>query len=167
MNFREKYPAGEYPISDAICSFWDAHPDVYNSLKLSNANKFEFLKTIFTSHTPPSHHRSNDQVIGFWYLDFSGVLCQFHKRICWFKQDFIVNLNEKHKEFVSYSAKIENGKYIRPISEFFNLYGSSGKFYHDGKEWQHHYFNIEGLPDEPNLKKLAQQALNRKNINIL
>ena len=164
MNYRQKFPPNQYPFSDALCSFWDYHPEAFLSLKLNNTKRFELLPVIFTSHTPFPHRQCNDQVIGLWYLDFSGTVCKIHKRICWFKQDFIVNINEQHKEFVSYSANNKNGKFVKTITDFFNSYSQNGKFYHDGKNWQHHYSNVEDLPNEPNLRILAKQALLKRNI---
>jgi len=165
--FRAKYPKNEYPFSDGICSFWDSHSEAFNALKLNNPKKFDFLGVIFLSHTPSSHPKSSDEVIGIWYLDYSGSSCKFHKRICWFKQDFIVNIKKQDKEFVTYSANYEEGKYVKPINDFFRLYGDDGKFFHNGKEWQHHYFNVLDLPDEPTLRKSAKQILIKRRISII
>jgi len=149
-SFRRKFPASKYPFSDALCSFWDKHKEAFQSLKLSNLNRFAVIPVIFTSRTPYPHEKCKDEVIGIWYLDKQKNI---------FKQDFIVNVKGKHKEFISYSANNNNGKYVRPLKEFFEKYGANGKFYHDGKRWQHHYRNLEDLPDEPNLKRLAKEIL--------
>ncbi len=157
MTFRDKFPKNQYPFSDELCDFMDNNPEFFCSLKLSNSSRFKFIPLIFTSHTPNNHTKHKDEVIGMWYLDTSKNICNYHSRICFFKQDFVVNIGKRNKEFVSYSADIESGKYVKPISEFFRIYGSGGKFYHDGKEWQHHYADISSLPDEPRLREWAQK----------
>lgn len=158
---RENFPKSKFPFSDALCKFMDDHPEFLNSLKLSNLNQFEFIPLIFISHTPSIHAKHKDEVIGMWYLDKSGQRCKFHNRICLFKQDFVANVNKQDKEYVSYSTSNNNGKYVRSIAEFFSIYGANGKFYHDGREWQHHYVDVNALPDEPRLREMAK-SLKRK-----
>lgn len=156
MTFREKFPKECYPFSDELCLFMDQHPEFFRSLKLSNPKRFKFIPLIFISHTPPSHARSKDEVIGMWYLDTHKIKCPQHKCICLFKQDFVVNIGKYDRKFISYSADNRNGEYVRPIKEFFDRYGDNGKFYHDDKEWQHHYADVHFLPDEPKLRQCAQ-----------
>lgn len=149
MKFRDRFPSQEYPISDDLCIFWDNHPDMFQSLKLSNQSRFKFIKVIFCSYSPTGHQNCNDEVIGMWYYDMNKGI---------FKQDFIVNIEAKGKKYISYSTNNNNGKYVRPIKEFFEKYGQNGKFYHDDKRWQHHYNAIDDLPDEENLKFLAKKV---------
>lgn len=156
MSFRKKYPANQYPFSDELCLFMDNHLEFFHSLKLSNPRRFNFIPLIFTSHTPPNHPNHRDEVIGMWYLDNSQKQCGTHKRGCPFKQDFVVNIRHENQEFVSYSTDNNDDKYVKPITTFFNLYGANGKFYHDGKEWQHHYSDVLDLPDEPKLRLWAK-----------
>lgn len=136
----------------------DEHPEFLKSLKLSNSKRFDFIPLIFTSHTIPSHEKNADEVIGLWFLDKEKAFCKRHKTVCLFKQDFIVNTKKENKEFISYSSDNDKGIYIKPIKDFFVLYGNNEKFYHDGKCWQHHYQNVENLPEEPRLRKLAVEA---------
>lgn len=141
-----KFLYKKYPFSDSLKNFMLTHSGFFQSLKLSSPNRFTSIPLIITSHTPMGHPRYQDEVIGMWYLDKSGQQCRRHRRICKFKQDFIVNLGTLNIEFVSYTENKSVGKYVRPLSEFFKHYGNRGKFYHDGSEWQHHYGSIDELP---------------------
>jgi len=154
MNSREKFPKDKYPFSDELCNFMDQHPEFFQSLKLAKPNRFVFIPIIFTSHLPVGHPKSADEVIGVWYLDKKS-LKENSKPL--FKQDFIVNIGKSNHEFISYSAVNKDGKYVRPIKEFFKNYGENGKFYHDGRRWQHWYNDTSDLPAEPNLKYLAEK----------
>jgi hypothetical protein len=148
MSARLKYPKKNYPFSNELCEFMDKEPDFYNSLKIVNTNNFIFIPIIITSHTPVSHQHHNDEVIGMWYYDKNNNT---------FKQDFIVNKDSANKEFVSYTAqdivKRHNSNHVQIINKFFDEYGESGKYYHNGSRWQHHYKNINELPQE--LRKTA------------
>lgn len=160
MMARNKFPKPEYPFSDELCNFLDAHPEFFNSLKLSKPGRFEFIKLIFTSHTTPPHPMCSDEVIGMWYYDKSKPICKSHNCVCLFKQDFVVNKNHLNKEFVSYSTGNNDGVFVKPIKEFFKLYGDGQNFYHDGSKWQHHYKDVIDLPDEPYLKLWAIKIKN-------
>jgi hypothetical protein len=152
---RVQFP--NYPFSDQLYDFMDSHRDFYESLKLSNDMDFECIPYIMLSSTPPGHLRYRDQVIGMFYFDKTERFCNFHKGICLFKQDFVINTNSANTEFVSYSTSNDKGKYVRPIKEFFTLYGDKGKFYHQGSEWHHHYADIADLPNDQRLKDLAKK----------
>lgn len=135
----------------------DRNTDFYLSLKLSNSDRFAFLKPIFTSHTPAGHAKSMDEVIGFWYADIKNITTQKGAQ---FKQDFIVNLKNEDRQFISYaSKKFINNDDVLLINLFFREYGENGNFYHNGQLWQHHYNSIEDLPDEPGLREAAQKIL--------
>ena len=158
MSLRRQYPKNRYPLSDALCIFMDNHPEVYNTLKLSNETRFLFIPIIGLTYLPKEEFRSNDEVIGMFYLD--KVNHKLNKTPL-FKQDFIVNQNSENRYYVSYSADKNNGKYIKSLSEFFLIYGKNGKFYHrNGKKpWQHHYDYVIDLPDYPNLRETAKALL--------
>lgn len=154
MNFnkRDSFPKEKYPFSDELCNFMDSNPDFYNSLKISRPERFVFIPIIFTSHTPSEHCLTKDEVIGMWYYDQKKTK---------FKQDFIINKNKENKEFISYTAITEakkyKSKYVQVINDFFEKYGKNGTYYHNGNKWQHHYRDIDDLPNEPNLKFLAAE----------
>lgn len=162
MKMRQKYPATDFPFSNALCAFMDTNREFYKSLKLSNDARFHFLRIILTSMTPPAHPKSNDEVIGFFYLDTEKKECHTHHCICRFKQDFVVNVGSLETEYVSYTTDMDCPPYVRPIREFFELYGENGKYYHDdnGLRWQHHYATLNDLPNEPSLKADALSVLN-------
>jgi len=146
MSARLKYPKKNYPFSDELCNFMDKEPDFYNSLKIVNTNNFIFIPIIITSHTPVNHPLYNDEIIGMWYYD------KKNNGLNTFKQDFIVNKDSANKEFVSYTAKEivknYNSKYVQEIDNFFSKYGNNGKYYYNGSRWQHHYKDINKLPQE-------------------
>jgi hypothetical protein len=159
MTFREQFPANEYPLSDELCAFIDAHPKAREALKFNNTKRFMPIPLIFTSGLPTTHPRHADEIIGIWYIDKNDKLCPRHNKVCRFKQDFIVNIEKGNQDFVVYSAGKQHQKYVRPMKEFFSAYGQNGSYYHDGKQWNHHYATITDLPDEPNLRKLASNLL--------
>jgi len=155
MVMRDRFPAAEYPFSDKLCQFMDDHPEFYRSLKLSNPRRFEFLPFMLLSSTPPDHPLYRDQVIGFLYLDKkrnNGVL---------FKQDYIVNKNRADLEYISYSTTNDSGIYVRPIREFFELYGNNQIYYHNGQSWHHRYQDVEQLPEDERLRNVATEIKNR------
>ena len=156
-SMRKRYPPNKYPFSDDLYEFMENHPEAEAALKLSSPKRFVTIPLIFTPSLPQGHAKSADQVIGVWYYDKAKATCRFHNRVCNFKQDFIVNVGTLGKEYVVYTASKKTPPYSQPISEFFKVYGSNGKFYHDGnKEWNHHYENANDLPAKPNLVMLAQ-----------
>lgn len=152
-KYRKKFPPSYYPFSDSLCNFMDKNPSFYNSLKLANPARFEFIPLIFISHTPHWHKKASDEVIGLWYLDKDNLKSG---RRPVFKQDFIINVNTENKFFKSYAVKeyVDN-KIVFLIDNFFKDYGENRAFYHDGKRWQHDYRDVNELPDELNLRLLA------------
>jgi hypothetical protein len=155
-SFRKRFPPDKYPFSDDLCNFIDAHPETEAALKLSSPGRFVTIPLIFTSGLPVSHPKAADEVIGIWYYDKNKPFCRLHKKACVFKQDFIVNVAQKGKEFIVYTANKKSPPYVQPIDKFFKVYGSNGKFYHDkNKAWNHHYATVRDLPNELRLRILA------------
>jgi hypothetical protein len=160
MSHREKYPKEYFPFSDEICTFMDLHPCFHDSLKLAETGRFTFLRVILTSFLPHDHLLHNDEVIGLFYYDEEEKL---------FKQDFIVNKNNEGKLFYSYVASCIKNKYhscdfVFLIDDFFETYGSEGKYYHrdnNKKPWMHHYKDINELPKNDDLRKCARDILDR------
>lgn len=160
MPARQDYPPNRYPLSDELCLFMDNHPEFRNALKLSNTNRFLYIPFIFTSHPPINHPLTNDQVIGMWYIDIYNVNAN---RNPIFKQDFIVNVESTHTEFITYTTRPvvrhANSLYVRLIQDFYREYGANGQYYHNGNRWAHHYNTVNDLPDEPRLRSMARQLL--------
>lgn len=77
------------PFADALLEWCKVHPKFKEALKVIYSNRFLHLGAVITSH--PKIH-SDDEVIGVVSYDY-----QLSKPI--FKQDFIVNIDKKYKEF--------------------------------------------------------------------
>ncbi len=156
VSMRKRYPPDKYPFSEDLYKFMENHPESEAALKLSNPKRFVAIPLIFTSFLPQNHVKSEDEIIGIWYYDKAKVPCGFHKRVCNFKQDFIVNVGALGKEYIVYTADKRHPPHVQPISKFFKDYGSNGKLYHEvNKEWSHHYETAKDLPNEPRLIQLA------------
>jgi hypothetical protein len=138
----------------------DAQPEAEAALKLHNLDRFIPIPLIVTSGVPWPHPKWEDQTIGIWYYDKSGTICRRHGHVCRYKQDFVVNIKTKHEEFVVYSADRDNPPYVKPIKIFFKEYGEDGKYYHKSmagiSTWEHHYKDIDALPNEPRLRSIAK-----------
>jgi len=147
MTARERYPSDKYPFSDQLCCFMDKHTDFFNSLKIEKNDRFKYLQPLAVIYLPENHQLYGDEILGFFYFDNSKCECNFHKGRCQFKQDFVVNLGTRHVEFISYTHTDSPSQYVRPTKEFFEKYGNGCQFFHNGFEWQHHYKNVEDLPD--------------------
>ncbi|MBI2887516.1 MAG: hypothetical protein HYY02_09935 [Chloroflexi bacterium] len=152
MKSRERFPKDQYPFSDELCYWMESHPEFYRSLKLSNPGRFVFIPYMIISHLPDGHPRSNDQVLGMFYLD-KGNLKKGKGAL--FKQDFVVNVQSQGKEFVSYTRTKPCGKFVQPINNFFQTYGSGGRYYHKGNAWPHDFADVDELP--PELRDIASQ----------
>lgn len=158
MKKRQVFPSSEYPLSDEICEFMDTHQGFFESLKLAKKKRFKLLPVIGITHTPEGHPKSADEIIGMFYCDVDnlrGNVAPF------FKQDYVVNVCGSNREFISYSATQADGDYVRPLTEFFETYGSDGKFYHrqGAKPWEHHYNVADDLPDYPGLRQVGKDML--------
>ena len=152
VKCREKYQENKYSFSDELCKFMDKYPAFYKSLKLSNDKRFIFIPIIALSHLPNSEgDLSQDEIIGMFYYDI--------KEDC-FKQDYVVNIKRKHKQFVSYTrGEGAKDNYICSIHEFYKKYGKKGKYYY--KEgtfiYEHRYDAVENLPNFRGLKSKARK----------
>jgi hypothetical protein len=159
MTKRQDFPANEYPFSDQLCNFMDAHADFFDSLKLANYTRFKLIPIIAITHTPDTHLRSGDEIIGMFYCDVDN----YHEnRPPFFKQDYVVNIDGMNQKFVSYSASQSSGAYVKPMADFFTMYGNNGQFYHRNgtRPWEHHYDNARDLPDYLGLRQAGQDLLN-------
>ena len=93
-KFRKIFPSSYHPFSDSLCDFMDKNPLFFDSLKLANLSRFEFIPLIFISHMPYWHRLASDEVIGLWYLDKENLK---KGKGPVFKQDFVVNVNTENK----------------------------------------------------------------------
>ena len=138
----------------------DDHPEFHRSLKLFNKKRFVFIPIIGTSHLPDTEGEiALDQIIGMFYYDVE-------KRI--FKQDYIVNVAAKNKEFVSYSQGNSSiGNYVRRIHDFYKKYGKNGVFYYkkDKVTYEHRYNSADALPDYDGLRDVAKKIVMKLNSN--
>lgn len=135
---REEIIIEMQPFSMELKKWCKANPEFSKALKITNFERFITLQVVATSYSP---HYPDDEVIGFYALDY-GM-----KKLT-FKQDFIVNLGKKNQEFVLYTrySNATNKKYIRDINEFFTTYGKGG--YYVGSHW----VSLEQLPPEVSLR---------------
>lgn len=164
MKARDKFPPPKFPFSDGLLEFMDRDQSFFKSLKLANEKDFKFLSLLFTSHTPPNHPCTEDEVIGLWYGDLQNIRSNSKPL---FKQDFIVNIKNRDREFISYTIKkFVNNLSVKIIDDFFRDYGSDGEYYHNGLQWQHHYDTINDLPEEPSLIRAANKLLISVNPNL-
>jgi len=144
-----------YPFSPALHRFMKTEPKFYHSLKFFNRERFYLLERFIISRTPDDHPLHEHEVIGLFYLDKENLR---KDKKPFFKQDFVV---KKGDVFVSYTAKQLakrlRSQYVRPLKAFFREYGKDKRFYHDGERWQHHYDDVESLPQC--LHEYARRAL--------
>lgn len=106
------------PFSDEIIEWCKIHPEFKEALKVTNPDRFYALGMIITSHprTAPE-----DLVIGFFAYDMVKDI---------FKQDFIVDIGNKHTQFMLYS-NVQNkqfGKHVQHINQFYAKYGKNGDY---------------------------------------
>lgn len=106
------------PFSDEIIAWCHAHPEFKEALKVSNPDRFHALGMITTTFTK---NRPDDLVIGFMSYDMTSKK---------FKQDFIVDVSDKHQEFVLYTnlPTKQYSRYVKHINEFYAVYGKNGDY---------------------------------------
>jgi hypothetical protein len=106
------------PFSDEIIAWCRKYPDFKEALKVTNADRFYPLGMITTTFTI---NKPDDLVIGFIAYDMVAKK---------FKQDFIVDINNQHKEFVLYT-NLPSKKYpknVHHINQFYAVYGQNGDY---------------------------------------
>lgn len=129
------------PFSDEIIAWCHKHPEFKEALKVSNPDRFHAIGMVLTS-TPNA--KPEDYVIGFVAYDI--VEKQF-------KQDFIVDVNNQHNEFVLYTKLPSKlyGKYVQSMKSFYAIYGKNGSYKNA------HHFDIQYLLDMGNVD-LSERA---------
>ena len=135
------------PFSKELKELCFTDADFSKSLKINNPQRFVSLGAVVTSYSPLY---PNDQIIGFYTYDYGAKIPKF-------KQDFIVNIDGKNKEFVLYTRRPKGitSKKIKDINEFFAKY-SQGKYYVES-----HHPKFADLPDI--IKPRAIEAINLAN----
>lgn len=109
------------PFTNVAKQWYLNQPEIAKALKIFNADRFISLGGVSITSSPI---KPNDEVLGFFVYDYK------QKKV---KQDFIVNLGSTGTEFVLYT-KLPipvYGEYVRPIEEFYKLYGGDGLHYVD------------------------------------
>lgn len=122
------------PFSNELIAWAAKKPEFAEALKVIYPDNFLTLQAISITY-PPS--KTNDQVLGVFAYD---------RKLKKFKQDFIVNVANEHKEFILYTAlpgKNPNyTKYVQHINGFFGKYGDNGNYANT------HHPTYEQLPPE-------------------
>lgn len=111
------------------------------ALKVNNPSRFVSVGAIMITRSPLV---PKDKIIGFYVYDY---------KLDKFKQDFIVDIEAKDKEFVLYTRfKGVSSERVRDIKEFFKKYGKD--LYYLGLV---HHLKFKDLPDS--IKPNAIMAL--------
>ncbi len=136
------------PYSKGLKSFIFSNPDVVKALKITNYKGFISLGVIIISSSPLA---PEDKVIGFYVYDYKS-------RSEKFKQDFIVDIGSKDKEFILYTrfSGVKKSKKIRDINDFSEKY-SKNKYY-----VKSHHLKFEQLPKEIKPRALKAIELSKK-----
>ena len=132
------------PFSKELMQWCQAHADFMESLKNVHLRKFISLGAIVTSY--PTNN-PQDQVIGVYTY-------HYQRKNPIFKQDFIVNLGNRNKEFILYTRS-KNGKkskYVKDINDFYMKYGNTGDYVNS------HHLTFNQLPGE--IRPRAEHAIN-------
>ncbi len=106
------------PFSDQIIAWCHAHSDFKEALKVTNPDRFYPLGMVTVTYTK---NVPGDKVIGFMAYDMDAGI---------FKQDFIVDVGSKEREFVLYTRHPQRryNWYVRDIKEFYARYGKNGDY---------------------------------------
>lgn len=106
------------PFSDQIIAWCHAHPEFKEALKVTNPDRFYPLGMVTVTKTK---NVPNDKVIGFMAYDMDAKI---------FKQDFIVDVDSKEREFILYTRHPQRqyGKCVRDINDFYSRYGKNGDY---------------------------------------
>ncbi|MCX6817223.1 MAG: hypothetical protein NTZ93_05140 [Candidatus Beckwithbacteria bacterium] len=121
------------PFPKELKEICRTHPNFAKALKINNPKRFVGLGVVITSYSPLV---PEDEIIGFFTYDYKSTPGRF-------KQDFIVNVKKKNKEFVLYTrlTKVGSSRWIKDISQFFTKY-SKGMYYIES-----HHPKFEDIPD--------------------
>src|SRR3989344_7524964 len=108
------------PLRQEILDWCKTHPEFQKGLKALASERFLHIGTIMITHPPGT----NDEVIGIYAYDYKNNPSLF-------KQDFIVDVEGVHKEFILYTGfpkETQSTKYVKHINDFFLKYGKNGNY---------------------------------------
>lgn len=106
------------PFSDQIIAWCHAHPEFKEALKVTSPDRFYPLGMVTITYTK---NVPGDKVIGFMAYDMDAGI---------FKQDFIIDVGSKEREFVLYTRHPQRryNRHVRDIKEFYARYGKNGDY---------------------------------------
>jgi hypothetical protein len=135
------------PFRDEILDWCKQHPEFQKELKVLASERFLHLGTVVISYPPGT----NDQVIGVYAYDYKN-------KPPLFKQDFIVDIDQMHREFILYTGftkGTQSTKYVKHINDFLSKYGKNGN-YADS-----HHLTLDQLPNDVEVKRRAKSMIER------
>lgn len=135
------------PFRKEILNWCKLHSEFQEALKVLASERFLHLGTVVTSYPPGT----NDEVVGVYAYDYKNNPPLF-------KQDFIVDLGNTHKEFVLYTGfpkGTQNTKYVKHINDFFSKYGKNGNYAVS------HHLTFDQLPNDPEIRRRAMSMIER------
>jgi hypothetical protein len=106
------------PFSDQIIAWCHDHPEFKQALKVTNPDRFYPLGMVTVTKTK---NVPEDKVIGFVAYDMDAQI---------FKQDFVVDVGSKEREFVLYTRHPQRkyDRHVRDINDFYARYGKNGDY---------------------------------------
>lgn len=135
------------PFREEILTWCKLHPEFQKGLKVLASERFLHLGMVMISYPP----ETNDQVVGVYAYDYKN-------KPPLFKQDFIVDLNQEHKEFILYTGfpkGTQSTKHVKHINDFFSKYGKNGNYAGS------HHLTFGQLPDDPEIRRRAEKMVER------
>ena len=135
------------PFREEILAWCKLHPEFQKGLKALASERFLHLGMVMISYPPGT----NDQVIGVYAYDYKN-------KPPLFKQDFIVDVDQAHKEFILYTGftkGTQSTRYVKHINDFFSKYGKNGNY-----EGSHH-LTFEQLPEDTEIRRRAKRMIER------
>ena len=135
------------PLHQEILDWCKTHPEFQKGLKALASERFLHIGTIMITHPPGT----NDEVIGIYAYDYKNNPSLF-------KQDFIVDVEGVHKEFILYTGfpkGTQSTKYVKHINDFFLKYGKNGNYANS------HHLTFDELPTDKEIRERATRMIYR------
>ncbi|HSX19025.1 MAG TPA: hypothetical protein VLE91_02715 [Candidatus Saccharimonadales bacterium] len=136
------------PFRQEILDWCKAHPEFQKGLKALASERFLHLGVVIISYPVGT----NDEVLGIYAYDYKNNPSLF-------KQDFIVDVDGKHKEFILYTGfpdkGTQNSKYVKHINNFLSKYGKNRAYAGT------HHLTFEELPADSEIRKRAKKMIQR------
>ena len=142
------------PYAPEIKELCRLDSDFTDALKSLRSERFISLGAIITSRAYSTHSPKDsdqDEIIGVLVYDSIKNI---------FKQDFIVNVEKKYKEFRIYSRYkgVNKSKMIRDITHFYSEYPMYSK--------DSHHPTFENIPEEIRPRAIAVVELSKKLLSL-